>query len=152
MQSFRDLSIKRKLPGSPEIVTSEEAIFDTDLLRGDEKVLVIADVDRFRKILFEMLERHGYDVHLGLDIRDGLSLFEIDRENIDMVVIDLSMPDMSSEEVLGELLALHPEVRVLVVTGFTMDSTPWHGAKAVLNKPFKTYHLLRTVRQVLDAG
>lgn len=138
-------------PQLPAIITSEEAIFDTEALRGDEKILIIADVDRFRKMLSEMLERHGYNVHLGFDVRDGLSLFEMDRDNIDLVVLDLSMPDISSEEVLGELLALHPAVNVLVVTGYTTDSAPWQGAKAVLNKPFKTYHLLRTIRRVLAA-
>jgi len=135
----------------PEIITGDDPLHDTSSLRGDEKILIIADVDRFRKMLSEMLERHGYDVDIGLNVRDGLSLFEHDRNTIGLVIVDLSMPDSSSEEVLSELLALHPAVRVLVVTGYTTDSAPWQMAKAVLNKPFKTYHLLRTVRQVLSA-
>jgi signal transduction histidine kinase len=133
----------------PEIITSEDTIFETETLRGSEKILVIADVDRARKVLSEMLEYHGYDVLVGLDVRDGINLFELAHQDVALVVVDLSQPDNSSRETLAQLLMIHAEARVLIATGYTQDSSPWTGARAVLNKPFKTHHLLRTVRQII---
>ncbi len=135
---------------SPEIITSDDAIFDTDRLRGTEKILVIADVDRGRRVLSAMLEHHGYDVLVGLDIRDGLNLFEMARNDVSLVLLDLSQTNNSAREILDQILALDPDAHILATTGYTQDSTPWLGAQAVLNKPFKTHHLLRTVRSIID--
>jgi CheY-like chemotaxis protein len=133
----------------PEIITSEDTLFDTDTLRGSEKVLIIADIDRSRKVISEMLEYHGYEALVGLDVHDGLNLFELAHQDVALVIIDLSQPDNSSREILAQLLAIQAEARVLITTGYTQDSPPWAGARAVLNKPFKTHHLLRTVRKII---
>ena len=135
----------------PQVIVSDDSILDIDALRGSEKVLVIADVDRFRKILSEMLERYDYEVLVGLDINDGLNILRFEKDGIDLVVLDLSTPGVSSQEILNQLHAIAAGVRVLVATGYSIDSSPWQGASAILNKPFKTYRFLSTVRQVLDA-
>lgn len=137
---------------SPEIITSDDAIFDTDRLRGAEKILIIADGDRGRRVLSAMLEHHGYDVLVGLDIRDGLNLFELAHHDVSLVVLDLSQTSNSAREILDQIIAVDPDARILATTGYTQDSTPWRGAHAVLNKPFKTHHLLRTVRRIIDGN
>ena len=134
----------------PEIVTSEEPKAAIDSLRGTEPVLIIADVDRFRRILTEMLERHGYEVLLGINIRDGLNVFQHEKERMGLVILDLSAPGASSQELLAELLAIDPRARVLVVAGYATSGAAWQGARAVLNKPFNTHRLLQTVRNILD--
>ncbi len=134
----------------PEIITSDDTIFDTESLRGSEKVLLIADVDRARRVLSEMLEYHDYEVLVGFDARDGINLFEMAHSDIHLVVLDLSQNSHSAHEILAQVLAIKSDARVLVTTGYTHDSAPWTGARAVLNKPFKTHHLLRTVRRIID--
>lgn len=121
-------------------------------LKGSESVLVIADVDRFRRILDLMLERNGYTVHLGRDGRDGLSLFRHERDDIDLVIVGLSLPGMSSREVLAEILGYRSDARVLIVTGHPTAGKTYFGAAGVLLKPFNTHQLLEAVRQVLDRG
>jgi CheY-like chemotaxis protein len=138
-------------PSLPPLITGEEALFADPSVDGSEQVLVIADVDRSRKMVAEMLERHGYQVLVGLDARDGLEIFQHEKEQLALVVLDLAMPGSSGQELLGQLLRLHPEVRVLVLTGYALDSSPWQGARAVLLKPFKTHQFLRTVRHVLGS-
>lgn len=119
-------------------------------LQGSESVLVIADVDRFRRILDLMLERSGYTVHLGRDGRDGLNLFRHERDEIDLVVLGLSLPGMSSHEALAEIHRYRADARVLVVTGHPTAGETYYGASGVLLKPFNTLQLLHAVRQVLD--
>ena len=120
-----------------------------DSLRGSESVLVIANIDRSRKILDLMLEQHGYDVQLGRDGRDGLNLFR-HVPDIDLVVLELSPPGMSSQEVVAELRNIAPQIKVLIVTGHPTGAGPRKDATAVLVKPFNTLRFLRTVRLVLE--
>jgi len=135
---------------SPESGSAAANATNMDSLRGSESVLVIANIDRSRKILDLMLGQHGYDVQLGRDGRDGLNLFR-HVPDIDLVVLELSPPGMSSQEVIAELLNIAPQTRVLIVTGHPTGASLWKDAAAVLVKPFNTVRFLRTVRQALEA-
>ena len=148
--STRESSADEDAEAIPEIISGEEVQIDLDSLRGTEKVLVIADVDRFRRILTEMLEAHDYNVLLGINIRDGLDIFAHEKDKVGLVILDLSMPGVSSQELLAELLAIDAQAQVLIVTGYTTSSAAWIGARAILNKPFNSHKLLHTVRKILD--
>jgi signal transduction histidine kinase len=118
-------------------------------LQGTETVLVLADVDRFRQILTEMLEHNGYQVRIGIGVRDGLALVEHDP-SIDLVIVDVSASGTSSSETVAQIVRIRPELKVLVVTGLARTGAPWKGAKGVLNKPFTTNELMTAVRSTLQ--
>jgi signal transduction histidine kinase len=136
------------IPVTDSIATT--GALDLRPLRGEESVLVIADVDRFRKILDLMYERHGYKVHLGRDPRDGVELFRHEHEQIDLVVLGLTQPGAPAEDLLTQMLKISSRARVLVVTAQTRPLSVWKGAAGVLMQPFNTYQLLKTTRQILD--
>ncbi len=150
------LPLGRSAPSADVAVHVNDSIATTgalDLrpLRGSESVLVIADVDRFRKILDLMFERHGYKVHLGRDPRDGVDLFRHEHEHIDLVVLGLTQPGAPAEELLSQLLKISPRARILVVTAQTRPMSIWKGAAGVLMQPFNTYQLLKSTRRILDS-
>lgn len=136
------------VPISDSIATT--GTLDLRPLRGQESVLVIADVDRFRKVLDLMFERHGYKVLLGRDPRDGVELFRHENAAIDIVVLGLTQPGAPAEELLGQLLRIDPRARILVVTAQTRPASVWKGAAGILMQPFNTYQLLKTTRSILD--
>ena len=125
---------------------------DLAALGGKEAILVIADLDRLRKILDLMLEHHGYAVQLGRDARDGLELFKHEYDNIDLVVLGLSQPGVSNQEMLNELIHIDPEAKILLVSGHPLTRSFAQGAIEVLLKPFNTAQLMQAVRRSLDAG
>lgn len=131
---------------APVLLNGDGPAREGGVLGGTERILVIADVDRYRKAVTETLERHGYDVLVGLDVADGLNVFRFEKARVDLVVVDLSRPGAAGQEVLAQLRAEDPGVRVLVLTGYTAVSAPWRGALAVLNKPYKDHQLLQAVR------
>jgi CheY-like chemotaxis protein len=147
--------------GSDSETSDEGQVEVPPLLTGDEpgqedggqnetsRILVIADVDRYRKAVTETLERKGYDVLVGLDVADGLNVFRFEKTRIDLVIVDLSRPEAAGQEVLAQLRAEEPKARVLVLTGYTTVSTPWRGARAVLNKPYKDHQLVQAVDRLL---
>ena len=150
------LPLGRPGPAEEDVVPVTDSIVTTgtlDLrpLRGKESILVIADVDRFRKVLDLMFERHGYQVHLGRDPRDGVELFRHEYGQIDLVVLGLTQPGAPAEELLTQLLRIDSRARILVVTAQTRPASAWKGAAGVLMQPFNTYQLLKTARSIIDA-
>ena|GEM_PF-2331753 len=145
------LSQVESQPIDPALFMGFDNNIDPDSLRGTETILVIADIDRARIITTEMLERNDYSVLVGIDTRDGLNIYEHEKEAVALVVLDLSASNTANRDALDALLALKPQAQVLIVASHADDANNLEGAAAVLTKPFKTDLLLQKVREVLDA-
>jgi len=103
-----------------------------------------------RRALREILVRGGYAVLEAGDGASGLSLFEREREHIDLIVLDRSMPGLSGETVLAQLDEADPDVPIVLLSGHPGAGSDGGRAAAVLTKPTDRPTLLRTVREVLD--
>ena len=73
---------------------------------------------------------------------------------MDLVILDLIMPGMGGHQCLRELLAVNPQVKVLISSGYSangpMKEVAEGGAKEFITKPYEMKELLRVVRKVLD--
>ena len=118
---------------------------------GTETILVIDDEEAVRGTLDRCLKRGGYTVVMRGDGKDGLEVFQRERNKIALVLLDLSMPQMSGSEVLAKLRAIDTQVKVVIMGGYIADKTAYPDAQAVLQKPIRLQELLQTVRAVLDA-
>ena len=103
-----------------------------------------------RGMLKSILVQYGYKVLEGIDGKHGLKIFYQHRDEIDLVLLDLSLPAMSGQEVLTELRVRSPEVRVIICTGYAASRPDFAGASEVVQKPFKVKKLVQIMRQVLD--
>ena len=102
-----------------------------------ERVLVVDDENGPRQAL-RMLLKEQYEVFLAPDVPAALDI--VDREPIDLVITDLRMPKRSGVELLREVKAAHPDVQVLIVTGYGQLETAMkaveYGAFAYFEKPY----------------
>jgi two-component system, cell cycle sensor histidine kinase and response regulator CckA len=121
-----------------------------DAPRGGETVLIIDDDPLIIRTAQSILEGHGYTVLGAEGGEEGLALYDEKREQVDLIVLDMSMPRMSGGDVLGELLQQGSETRVIVVSGYAPRIAESMGVRGYLKKPFRARELLDTVRQVLD--
>ena len=78
-------------------------------------VLIAEDEKNIREGLGQALEMDGYETYLAADGEEALRLFE--EEEIDLVVTDLKMPRLSGEELLRRIVADHPTIPVIILTG-----------------------------------
>ena len=125
------------------------------LPRGDETILLVDD----EVVLCEMgrrtLSEAGYRVFTVGSGEAALELFAEHAQSIDLVVLDLGMPGMGGQKCLNALRELKPELKLIVLSGYTSGehrkTSLQAGAAAFLNKPTPKAELLRTVRAVLDA-
>jgi len=119
--------------------------------RGNETILVIDDEEVIRNLGKTILGRAGYTVLAAADGAEGVALFARERERIDLVLLDLSMPRMSGTEVVEALRAIDPEVRVLLSSGYAADGLPRGlGSLPFVAKPYRGGELARAVRNALD--
>lgn len=122
---------------------------------GRETILVVEDDEAVRELAREILEERGYTVLTAGHPRDALQISERRTAPIPLLVTDLVMPEMNGWELADRLTAAQPEMRVLYMSGYTVDGLAAHGAlrpgTAWLPKPFTPDDLARKVREVLDA-
>ena len=122
---------------------------------GSETVLLVEDEEVVRNLVREILERNGYAV---LEARNGVEALELGQtfaEPIHLLVTDVVMPKMSGRELAERLVAIHPETRVLYMSGYTDGAIGQQGVldpqTELLQKPFSFDDLAQKVRKVLDA-
>ena len=120
-------------------------------LYGTETVLVIEDEESVRLMLRTMLVQHGYKFLEGEDGGHGLETLERHRGEVALVILDISLPTLSGEEVLAELRNRFPQVKVVICTGYSTSLSSFAGASDVIKKPFRVKTLLQAVRHALDS-
>lgn len=129
---------------------------NTSLLpTGMEHILLVDDEPQIAKLEKQMLERLGYKV---TELTSSLSVLETFRKNPDMydlVISDMSMPQMTGDRLAGELLAMKPDIPIIICTGFSerfsKEDLIKMGIKSVLMKPVVKAIIAKEVRNVLDA-
>jgi PAS domain S-box-containing protein len=150
-------TFKVYLPRIDEVVESEEAR-DTpgELPQGRETVLLTEDEEQVRRMTRVILEMSGYQVLEAKSGDEALSIYKQHEGQIDLVMTDVVMPQMSGRELARNLETLHPGIKVLYMSGYTDDAIVRHGLLdqeiVFLQKPFTPDALTRKVREVLDAA
>jgi len=126
-----------------------------EALRGaGEIVLLVEDEDMVRKLACSILQMRGYVV---LEARDGLQALAVSKAHvgtIDLLLSDVTMPELGGRELSEQLLKTRPGIKVLFMSGHTQDVILKEGVAAgapFLQKPFNPSQLAHKVREVLDS-
>ncbi len=113
-------------------------------------VLLVDDEEMIRLLGRSVLEAAGYTVLEAEDGADALDLFAARHADIDLVVLDLTMPRMSGREAYQRMAEIAPAARVLLSSGYSADDlSDVTGAVGLLAKPYRPAELIAAVRQAL---
>lgn len=120
---------------------------------GQETILLVEDDEATRQAIQDTLELLGYQILTAGTGRDAFTLFEERREDIDLVLTDMVMPEMGGIDLYQALQTQEPGVKVAVMTGYPLDDKGKRlleqGAVTTIQKPFSGDDLAHKVRQVL---
>ncbi len=143
----------------PRVETAVEcaAAFDASHPRaGSETILLVEDEDGVRKLARESLGRCGYSVLMARSPAEAFEAVERHSGPIHLLLTDVILPGMSGSEMAARLAVLHPEMKLLYMSGYTDDAVVRHGVPgekvAFLQKPFTLAGLAAKVREVLDGA
>lgn len=103
-------------------VKGEREEFTETVVRGEGTILIVDDEDIVRELAKEMLESCGYRTLEAQDGKEGVERFKQWHDEIDAVLLDLAMPQMSGREAFFAMQEFDPEVKVLLASGFKQDS------------------------------
>jgi len=122
--------------------------------RSDGTVLVVDDDEGVRELAGATFRRAGLRVLLASDGREGLELFRQHAEEIQVIVLDRTMPTLGGDTVFEEIRRIQPAVPVILISGYSEDRAVDQIGKsldAFLQKPFEPAALLDTVRRAVEA-
>jgi len=140
----------------PELTTttSEVAIEDQVLLTGGETILLVDDEELVLEIGAELLESLGYTVIKADGGREALERYLAKKDEIDMVILDMILPDMDGGETFDQLKAASPKLKVLLSSGYGADGKAAEiinrGCDGFIQKPFKMQEISQKIREILD--
>jgi DNA-binding NtrC family response regulator len=115
-------------------------------------ILIIDDEEVLQDVLTVLLRKEGHQTQSAFSGEEGLEM--LDRDEVDLVLLDLMLPGMHGMQVLREMRRKHPDVVVVVITAFSSIESAIEamreGAFHYIPKPFKNEEVLLTLRKGLE--
>jgi len=146
-------TFKIYLPASDKKIPEEKPLSGM-LLRGTETILLVDDEDMVLDIGKEILENLGYTAITAQSGTAAIQLFEHNRDNVALVVLDMIMPDMSGSETFDNLKKINPHIKVLLSSGYSIDGRATEilnrGCNGFIQKPFNLRQISQKIREILD--
>jgi len=141
------------MPASDKGIVEEKGV-SGETLKGTETVLLVDDEDRIVDIGKKILKIMGYKVLIARSGKEAIELYKKNQAGIDIVVLDMIMPEIGGGEAYDRLKEINPHVRVLLSSGYSIDGEATEilerGCNGFVQKPFSMKELSRRIREVLD--
>jgi two-component system, cell cycle sensor histidine kinase and response regulator CckA len=141
------------LPAVPKPIADNHKGTDETPARGSETILLVEDEDSVRQLVREILIELGYKVLESAEPAAALALCKQHQGRIDLLMTDLIMPGMNGCDLAQRILAVHPETRVLYMSGYAKESSSKRSLDVsggvFLTKPFTPGALADRVREAL---
>jgi len=143
------------LPASEAVIGDQEAeIREEKIPTGHETVLFVDDEEMIIDVSKEMLKTLGYEVLTARNGREAIEVYKENRDRIDIVIMDMIMPEMGGGEAYDRLKEINPDIKVLLSSGYSINGQAKEilerGCNGFVQKPYSIKDLSRTIREVLD--
>ena len=123
---------------------------------GHERILFVDDEETLIELGESMLLKLGYQVSTRTSSIEAIEAFKANPQRFDLVISDMTMPNMSGDMLAKALLKIRPDIPIIICTGFSEQiseqKTDEIGIRGFLMKPLTIRELAHTVRRVLDQG
>ena len=140
------------LPKS-KIAIKEPINKKSKIVKGSETILIVEDEDMVLEIVVEYLQSLGYNIFHAAGGLEAVEIYKEKHEEIDLVILDLIMPDMSGSETYNLLKSINPEVKVLLSSGYDIKGKASDllkiGCNGFIQKPFDMEMLSQSIKDIL---
>ena len=141
------------LPASDKEAVQDKQLH-TEVLRGTETVLLVDDEDMIIEVGREIIENLGYEVLIANGGKEAIEIYQKHHGKIDMVLLDMIMPDMGGGKTYDKLKEVNPDIKVLLSSGYSINGQATEileqGCNGFIQKPFNITDLSKKIREVLD--
>jgi len=133
---------------------SRSSELNDDIRHGDETILLVDDEEVILKVTGKILHNLGYRVLSARTGQEAIDMFRQRHGEIDLVILDMIMPEMGGGEVFDAMKAVNPSICALLSSGYSINDSARvileHGCAGFIQKPFNIAELSQQLRAVLD--
>ena len=124
------------------------------LILGNESILLVDDEDRILTVGREICKALGYKVMTAGSGKEALEIYAEKKDEINLVVLDMIMPEMNGLETFIKLKKQNPDIKVLLSTGYAIDEKAQEmlrqGCKGYILKPYSVIDFSHKIREILE--
>ncbi|MDA8123750.1 MAG: response regulator [Deltaproteobacteria bacterium] len=143
------------LPVSDKPVLKEKAA-ETEIAIGPETILLVDDEQPVIEVTRELLLSLGYRVYAAGSGQEAIAVYQEKGQEIDMAILDMTMPGMTGGETFDRLRKIDPTLKVLLASGYSIEGQAQEildrGCNGFLQKPFRREALSRKLREILTGA
>jgi len=137
-----------------QIEDTEKEKTKQQLWSGQGTILVIDDEKTVRTVAKAMLNKLGFNVITAEGGREGIEIFISHKEEINAVLLDMTMPDMDGEETYRELRRVKSNIKVILSSGYNeqeaTDRFSGKGLSGFIQKPYRVDELMETLQKIME--
>lgn len=126
---------------------------DDQLAMGSEFILLVDDEERILTVGREICKALGYQVVTCDSGQDAVKMYKRKKDKINLVILDMIMPEMNGLETFLKLKKINPDVKVLLSTGYSIDAKAQEmlkqGCKGYILKPYSVVDFSHKLREIL---
>ena len=141
------------LPASGKKVPHKEKARE-EYVEGKETVLLVDDEDMILDVGKRMLVKLGYQVFTARDGKEAIAVFQKYEDKIDLIILDMIMPNMGGGETFDRVKKMKPEIKVLLSSGYSINGQATEilnrGCNGFIQKPFNLQNLSQNLRSILE--
>jgi signal transduction histidine kinase len=142
------------LPACEETGIKKELSDIKEPLSGDGTILIVDDEKSIRELFKTTLTNLGYAIFEASNGKEAIEVYKSKKKLIDLVILDLIMPEMNGIETLTKLKDINPDVKVLISTGYGDDDVFKHlkdlAIAGIIKKPFNVVKLSEIVKNTIN--
>ena len=137
-----------------EALVQQDSVVSERIVEGDETILLVDDEEMILDVGVQFLEKLGYSVLEAKGGKEAIQIYQENKDSIDMIILDMIMPDMGGSEVYDKIKVIDPEVKVLLSSGYSVEGQATEilnrGCNSFIQKPFNLKSLSGKIREVLN--
>jgi PAS domain S-box-containing protein len=141
------------LPASEKKVEKEKRPLE-NLLKGKETILLVDDEEVVINVNRMALEKLGYRVLMARSGQEAIEIYQNNKEEIDLVILDMIMPGMGGENTFDLLKGINPGLKVILSSGYSLNGQATkimeRGCQGFIQKPFSLGDISHKIREVLE--
>lgn len=127
---------------------------EVEISRGTETILIIDDESLIITVARDLLATLGYTILTAQNGSTALDIYKQSKETIDLVILDMVMPEMSGGDVFDKLKKINPDVKILLSSGYSLNgqasSIISRGCIGFIQKPFTIHDIAGQLRKIFD--
>ncbi len=148
-------SFKIYLPATKAVVRNQGAVVrEEQLLMRHKTILLVDDEELVLEVSQEMLKAMDYDALTAKGGEEAMEVYKKCRDTIDLVLLDMVMPDMGGSKVYDRLKEMNPDVKVLLSSGYSINGEATEimarGCNGFIQKPFNFKDLSQEIKKILN--